>query len=290
MCGNVWETHTPNLAHFALPPRPECVVLWPLLGFFCERIRPTQKNPKNLPRLWTKWSYNPKNQQGSSFLWRGECTWWSAHSKWRRVWAGFGFLRQHGWYGKTPETRNWRDKLSNSKWFWDVLNPCNLTNGYQNDGPWKNLSPAANMTSFWVSMLHFRHGLKPVSTEKKKNRLSCLVIMLPTFLAVFLGATSPNHQPYFPQTHHQSNKSYIIPHYCTPIGNCPRFANYGNLISSWKRLLVEFFFHGVIFSSVCWKQRTPSLEHDQISSTINSYPFSHKQGSVENSPKWKETI
>ena len=172
------------------------------------------------------------------------------------------------------------------------------------------------MTSFWVSILHFRHGLKPVTTEKKKNRLSCLVIMLPTFFAVFLGTTSPNHRAYFPQPTDQSNKSYIIPHLVGgfnpfekfkldhfpkpasrgenkatiphPIGNSPRFANYerrGSL--SGKQPVGRDFFQSVFLSSVCWKQRTPSLEHDQISFTINSYPFSHSHGSVENSPKMK---
>lgn len=105
MCGNVWETHTPNLAHFE-PTRkstPTRVCSISAIGF------PQHKKILDLSRLWTKWSYNPKNQQGSSFLWRGECTCnysrrWSAHSRWRHFWAGFGFLRQHWWYGKTPAT------------------------------------------------------------------------------------------------------------------------------------------------------------------------------------------
>ena len=170
------------------------------------------------------------------------------------------------WKNSGDTSKGW-DKRSNSKWFWDVLKPLQFDEWIPK---WWALEKSIsgrkllNMTSFWVSILHFRHGLKPVTTEKKKNRLSCLVIMLPTFFAVFLGTTSPNHQAYFPQPTDQSNKSYIIPEYCTPNQQLPPFRQ-----PFLETPVGRGFFQSAFFSSVCWNTQfgtwSDIFYHQQIS-------------------------
>lgn len=122
------------------PPQPEFVVIWPIWGFFfCERIRPTQKNPRTFQNFEQNYHATlriskdlpscggvnaPVILAGDDPRTRDDATFGACFGFFKATWMVW---KNSGDRFERIGTRNWWEKRSN------------LRHGYQNDGPKENM-------------------------------------------------------------------------------------------------------------------------------------------------------